>query len=244
MSACGHARSQAACSSCRLAFPCGHPRDIWNTFVRTSEGRSVQRCRECAKAQERRWIASGKDTERQRRRSAARGTSRPNLWRADPHPSPCPDCGLVRIPPRVHKCDARFECNWNGILCPACGLFKGERRMKEALCVEHGSIGMLYYRRDPEYRQGIIDRAKHRDHLKRAAMERGELITLAALIERDGDCCYLCGRQVSNALPFTHPLKANIDHVVPVSKGGAHTLGNVRVACRSCNSAKGARLVA
>lgn len=137
-----------------------------------------------------------------------------------------------------------MESNWNGILCPACGLLKGKKRMMDALCGEHGSITMLYYRRNPIERQRTIDRAKHRHHLKRAAQERGELITLAGLIERDGDLCYLCGRQVSDALPFTHPLKANIDHVVPISKGGTHTLDNVRVACRSCNSAKGAKVAA
>jgi hypothetical protein len=241
---CGHVRSQAACPSCRLAFPCGHPRDLWNTFVRTSEGKSVQRCRACIRVQIQRRTASGVDAERLRRRSVARGRRpAPHRWR-EPRPVGCSDCGLVRIPNVQHRCAKPYEPNWNGILCPACGAFKGKRRMKEALCQEHGSIGMLYYLRDPEYRRKVNDQAKHRAHLKRAAMERGEVITLAALIERDGDCCYLCGRQVSDALPFTHPLKANIDHVMPISKGGMHTLDNVRVACRACNAAKGAKVAA
>ncbi|WP_349257835.1 HNH endonuclease [Iamia sp.] len=33
----------------------------------------------------------------------------------------------------------------------------------------------------------------------------------------------------------------SIDHVKPLSKGGAHMLSNLRPSCRSCNSRKGAR---
>ena len=30
-----------------------------------------------------------------------------------------------------------------------------------------------------------------------------------------------------------------IDHVIPLSKGGAHTYENLRVACAACNGRKG-----
>ncbi|HEX6293396.1 MAG TPA: HNH endonuclease [Herpetosiphonaceae bacterium] len=33
-----------------------------------------------------------------------------------------------------------------------------------------------------------------------------------------------------------------IDHVIPQSKGGTHDLSNLVLACRSCNSRKGARM--
>lgn len=44
----------------------------------------------------------------------------------------------------------------------------------------------------------------------------------------DHRCAY-CGRQ---------PEKLTIDHIVPLSRGGAHTKENIVPACRSCNSSK------
>jgi 5-methylcytosine-specific restriction endonuclease McrA len=45
-----------------------------------------------------------------------------------------------------------------------------------------------------------------------------------------GHRCWMCGKPA-----------ATIDHVKPLSKGGPHILANLRPACRSCNSSKGAR---
>jgi 5-methylcytosine-specific restriction endonuclease McrA len=36
---------------------------------------------------------------------------------------------------------------------------------------------------------------------------------------------------------------ATVDHIVPLSAGGTHDLGNLRASCRSCNSAGGMRIV-
>lgn len=46
------------------------------------------------------------------------------------------------------------------------------------------------------------------------------------------NCCAYCGKKK----PLTQ------DHVIPISKGGAHTASNIIPACQSCNSSKGARL--
>lgn len=35
-----------------------------------------------------------------------------------------------------------------------------------------------------------------------------------------------------------------VDHIMPVARGGTHTVENLTSACRSCNSSKGARTVA
>lgn len=44
----------------------------------------------------------------------------------------------------------------------------------------------------------------------------------------------------SCAYCFTAPSVAQ-DHIVPLSRGGAHTIDNIAPACKSCNSSKGAR---
>lgn len=53
-----------------------------------------------------------------------------------------------------------------------------------------------------------------------------------AVWQRDGAQCVACGAR--DYLEF--------DHIIPHSKGGASTLGNVQLLCRKCNGAKGARI--
>ena len=59
-------------------------------------------------------------------------------------------------------------------------------------------------------------------------------IPRAYIIERDSGRCHLCRKKC-------RPSEIHLDHVIPLSKGGTHTLENLRVACAKCNMAKGAR---
>ena len=47
--------------------------------------------------------------------------------------------------------------------------------------------------------------------------------------------CYLCGKLI----PMDH---RHVDHIIPLSKGGAHRPSNLAVACDKCNMSKGAKL--
>jgi hypothetical protein len=53
------------------------------------------------------------------------------------------------------------------------------------------------------------------------------------IIERDGSTCGLCGAVVA-------PDELDIDHIVPVSRGGSDEDDNLQVAHASCNRRKGA----
>lgn len=64
-----------------------------------------------------------------------------------------------------------------------------------------------------------------------------EDVTREAILARTGGRCYLCGAAVTSA-------SMEVDHIIPISRGGAHTLGNLAPACAPCNQAKGARVVA
>lgn len=67
-------------------------------------------------------------------------------------------------------------------------------------------------------------------------------VTQNAIYDRDQGICYLCGnttyKEYEN-LPMNQ--RATIDHIIPLSKGGAHTFDNVRIACWRCNLVKGNR---
>lgn len=68
----------------------------------------------------------------------------------------------------------------------------------------------------------------------------GDRISLDEVRERDHDRCGLCGKRVGKQ-PWPHPMSASLDHLVPLSLGGAHTMANVQLAHLRCNSRKGAR---
>lgn len=57
-----------------------------------------------------------------------------------------------------------------------------------------------------------------------------EDFTKADVIAAHGDACAYCGG------PFEH-----LDHAIPISKGGPHTLANVRPSCAECNVVKSDR---
>ena len=71
-------------------------------------------------------------------------------------------------------------------------------------------------------------------------------ITLEALYIRDGGRCYMCGKSCDwNDFIYMGETKVvgtsypSVDHVIPLSKGGAHAWSNVRLACKGCNQVKG-----
>lgn len=47
-------------------------------------------------------------------------------------------------------------------------------------------------------------------------------------LERDRYTCWNCGGQATTA-----------DHIIQLSQGGTDTLGNLRAACRACNTRRG-----
>jgi 5-methylcytosine-specific restriction endonuclease McrA len=56
------------------------------------------------------------------------------------------------------------------------------------------------------------------------------------VLERDDGVCGICGEDVD-------PTFFDIDHVIPLARGGEHSYRNVQVAHRRCNARKGARLL-
>jgi hypothetical protein len=74
--------------------------------------------------------------------------------------------------------------------------------------------------------------------IRRQGMKNGTIIGHDRIAERDGFKCYLCEKKVDMTLPRTHRLGATLDHVVPLSKGGADRENNIRLAHWLCNIRK------
>lgn len=65
-----------------------------------------------------------------------------------------------------------------------------------------------------------------------------ELFDRLEVFERDDWTCAICREPVDrDASPF-HPDSPTVDHVVPLSRGGEHTLANAQCAHLRCNSIK------
>lgn len=79
----------------------------------------------------------------------------------------------------------------------------------------------------------------HRGRARRFGVEYRP-ISRAAIFERDRWVCALCGDLVDPTVRYPSPWSASLDHVIPLSRGGAHIESNVQCAHLGCNIAKGA----
>lgn len=91
-------------------------------------------------------------------------------------------------------------------------------------------------------------RAEHPDHVlavkqRHAAKRRAivhrvfvEVVDRRTVFTRDKGVCGICGKRVDVKS------KWEVDHIIPISKGGAHAYANVQLAHQVCNRSKNARL--
>lgn len=104
-----------------------------------------------------------------------------------------------------------------------------ERRIKEALRPKRVKVILTDEQRLEAKRR---DR-KNRKHRRRAILRGQEAKATPKQIEaqrvKAKGKCYYCRQK------FKH---LTIDHIVPIAKGGGHTLDNIVFACHACNSEK------
>jgi len=80
--------------------------------------------------------------------------------------------------------------------------------------------------------------------LNRAARQRAPRPRMAEVVrmdvfERDGFSCVYCGKS-----SYEDRVILEVDHLIPISGGGTEATENLVTACRSCNHAKGTRIIA
>lgn len=129
---------------------------------------------------------------------------------------------------------------------PGCEVAFVPSEEKTRCCSERH--GKMLYSREARASGRVVhvwdDKARDRYHRRRArksGASTGAPVELAIIAERDGWRCHLCRKRVGKKVRWPHPRSASLDHLVPLSVGGAHDPANVRLAHLVCNTRKGNR---
>jgi len=82
-------------------------------------------------------------------------------------------------------------------------------------------------------------KANH-EHLRRLRKRDGSSIdpltpAMEQAILSARTLCPICGKKMRDDVRRGHPRAKQLDHILPIAAGGAHTPGNVRVICGLCN---------
>lgn len=96
--------------------------------------------------------------------------------------------------------------------------------------------------RSREYHRLHPELAVYRAHARRSRKAANGVYVVTSrdynrLLAAYGNCCAYC----QGAFDPANPLEW--DHVVPISRGGVHSVGNIVPSCRRCNRAKSKRFV-
>lgn len=67
---------------------------------------------------------------------------------------------------------------------------------------------------------------------------------LRARIAATRAACHICGQPINYQLKTPDPMSFELDHIIPLAKGGSHDATNAAASHRTCNSTKRARVVA
>lgn len=85
------------------------------------------------------------------------------------------------------------------------------------------------------------DKVMDLSRVKRARRRNAiiEKFSAVEIYERDHWKCQLCRKPVNKKLKWPDPMSPSIDHIIPLSKGGAHERRNVQLAHVGCNMKAG-----
>ncbi|MEV7840190.1 HNH endonuclease [Streptomyces albidoflavus] len=164
--------------------------------------------------------------------------------------NPCPYCGTLMNNPRRKQCGAA-ECKraFN-----ADRMRKWQRDYKAQHGqwypkARHGDRQREYsrkrYQEQPHWRVRYPERAALIDARRRMRIldaSQGEVFAPAAVHARNGWTCQLCHEPIDPDVAWPDPMSPSIDHVIPLARGGEHSMGNVQSAHLGCNSSKGDRV--
>lgn len=129
--------------------------------------------------------------------------------------------------------DVRRDCAW-------CGSPFTTTPIRDSRCCSESCHIDLWRKEHPEKRREHNKAASRRRRAQKFAT-KVENFTNADVRLIRGDDCYLCGEPINFKLKWPHLKSPSLDHVVPLSRGGSHTLDNAAMAHLDCNRRKASR---
>jgi 5-methylcytosine-specific restriction endonuclease McrA len=97
------------------------------------------------------------------------------------------------------------------------------------------------YRNDPAFRDREVERAWIKKQAVRPRLAAKAPPGETALRAKDIQRLFAAAQACPYCQKLMGPREKTLDHLVPISRGGAHTRENVAVACHQCNTVKHAR---
>ena len=114
------------------------------------------------------------------------------------------------------------------------------KRQKEYTEANHDDL-LNYHKEYRKTEKGKL--ASKKGSIKHRALKKGATIedfNPIDILERDNYICQHCGCKTRpNLKNKYHPKYPNIDHIIPLSKGGEHSRRNTQCLCHQCNIIKG-----
>ena len=145
-----------------------------------------------------------------------------------PGQATCQECRNAK-PKRKHSGPHYRACAIYPRNCTECGKPFIARRFTMLCC-----SGKCSDDRRARRNNKSTPRTRNKGHVRRS-LEKYSDITPAyeAVLRSRTRKCRLCATYMTGKPD--HPNSKHLDHIIPIGVGGTHTIGNVRIICRTCN---------
>jgi 5-methylcytosine-specific restriction endonuclease McrA len=245
---CGgeHLGAAATCVRCREKCGCGRQKCVTAADCKHCAGLVVNWERVC--------VGCGVRFQKKRNRNKGLYCSRACAFANCPHWAIKPQKPKPPLPIRQCVVCGCFKRGANKTCSPDChvelmaakyaGRFNGPKPEPIALVCGCGRTFMGVSATICPRCRSVEQGRNNRERAKRAGVEYQPGVTFLRVAVRDGWRCQMCGVATPRSLRGTYEGNApELDHIIPLSRGGGHTMGNVQCACRRCNGLKGAKLL-
>lgn len=147
----------------------------------------------------------------------------------------------LRLRQRLLDRRARIQVK-SSSLCAVCSKSVGYTCGRPRICCS-ARCTRVHTKSQADYKEKTKAYKKKRKALERGA-KTGTPFKYKDIFARDGWKCQMCGVDTPERLRGTYKHNApELDHIIPLSKGGTHSIDNAQTLCRSCNAWKSDKIV-